>query len=389
MIGDSLPIPGKILIVDDKFDTVKDAASQLLNKGLPVLYWDGKDAPPTSVQNIRAVVLDLNLTGMEMRGPGYYAPAAESLHKIPGPFVTVIMSQDFSAGDPEELRKAYKEYYNDIPPVIIHDKGLAKSELDDPKKLTELLAESLKTREIMSLVLLWESILDGSKDAVLQDFVEARLETAVLRLVQTIHEEQGEHGTPRQFVETLMRLLSRTMVSSKELEKLAESLSKVLNMQHAATSSGDMDNLLHWLLMYYCPDENEKARTGDIYQILGGKDYLYGIVLTPICDLVQEKTQTILVCKGYELGDKCFNDPDSPLLTCDPEMVRKKAKVSDPPTLAQSLKKKYLENVGGGIPQGLHCLWNSERESANRATQDYVSTLGMCKRISWRNSTTA
>src|SRR5438309_5764579 len=118
----AFPIPGKILIVDDKFETVEGAGSFLLKRGYPVLYWDGDSDPPSTVQNIRGVVLDLDFAGNQIKGgAGYYALAAESLHKIPGPHITVVMSGNFNDEDPAKLREKYEELYNDKP-VIIHDR---------------------------------------------------------------------------------------------------------------------------------------------------------------------------------------------------------------------------------------------------------------------------
>ncbi len=355
----AFPIPGKILIVDDKFETVEDAASFLLKQGYPVLFWNGDSDPPSTVQNIRGVILDLDFTGDQIHGgEGYYALAAESLHKIPGPHITVVMSGDFNAEDPAKLRQAYQEMYSDRP-VMIHDRGLSKLEFDEnPEKLVGLVVDSLQTQDIMSLVLSWESILDGSKDAILQDFVKAELESAFLRLIHSILEEQGEHGTPRGFVDTLTRLLSRKMVSSSELDRIAESLKKVLKRPSTPPQAEELDNLLHWLLMYYYPDDGEEPRTGDIYEVLDSKEYVYGIVLTPICDLVQEKAQSIMICTGYELGDRCFNDTDSPLLTCDPAMAKKKTSPGvTPESLSTHMKNRY-HGKDTKLYDGLHCLWN-------------------------------
>lgn len=356
----SLPIPGKILIVDDKFETVKDAVSQLLNKGFPLLYWNGKDELPSTIQNIRAVVLDLNLTGEQIRGEGYYALAAESLHKIPGPHVTVIMSQDFLPEDPERLREAYKEYYNDNPPVIINDKGLAKADLEDPKKLVELIAESLKTRQIMRLVLGWEGLLDVSKDEVLRDLVLDRLESAMFRLVQNIRKEADEYGTPRDFVETLLGLLSRRMCSKKELKKLAENIDEVLEMKLTLSNAVEMDRLLNWLLMYATPDPDEEVRTGDIYKMLNEKGSVYGIVMTPVCDLVQGKTRSVIICKGCELCEDSFKNPECPLLTWDLDLAKKKANMK-PEEIVETLTGKYLKDKGS-LSQGLYRLFNFRRE---------------------------
>src|SRR5256886_5031186 len=43
----------------------------------------------------------------------------------------------------------------------------------------------------------------------------------------------------------------------------------------------------------------------------------------------------------YELGDRCFNDKDSPLLTCDPAMVKRKSSGATAQSLSTDMKKRY------------------------------------------------
>ena len=53
------PYPGKVLVIDDKFDedeTIQEAFRQLLLNGVPVQYWTGKGK--ASFPNTRIVLLD-------------------------------------------------------------------------------------------------------------------------------------------------------------------------------------------------------------------------------------------------------------------------------------------------------------------------------------------
>ena len=56
---------GRILFVDDKYDDdIQKAPIKLVEKGIPVQYWDAKGDPPDIMCNIRVVILDLDLVGL-------------------------------------------------------------------------------------------------------------------------------------------------------------------------------------------------------------------------------------------------------------------------------------------------------------------------------------
>src|SRR5438093_790533 len=211
MIGPlSWSISGKVLFIDDDYKDVEEAVFQLISKGVPALFWDGQKDPPDNIHNVRTIIIDLKLAGQD-RGPGFYIPAVQCLKKIPGPYVVIIVSVDFQDSDPAELLAEYKLRVGIDPPGYIHDKGLAKDRLTDPRNLANTIESSLKGRAIMDLVLVWESILDDSKDAVLVDLIRNELETTVSGLIKTIYKDEGEEGAARGFVHNLMRLQSRAM----------------------------------------------------------------------------------------------------------------------------------------------------------------------------------
>lgn len=97
---------GKILVVDNEYDSkIEKAVNALVQDGLPVQYWNGKDDLPETIRNVRVVVLDLDLAGAGFRSPGltHYGLAVQALNKIPGPYLVIIMAQDFIKDDPENL----------------------------------------------------------------------------------------------------------------------------------------------------------------------------------------------------------------------------------------------------------------------------------------------
>ena len=347
----SWPVSGKVLIIDDDYKDVEQAVFELITKGIPVLFWDGKNDPPKNINNVRIILIDLVLADQE-RGPGFYLPAIQCLNKIPGPYVVIIVSVGFQDKDPDELLREYQSNFGDDPPGYIYEKGLTKDQLSEADQLARTIKSSLKEKSIMNLVLLWESILDLSKDSVLRSLIANKLEKTVVGLIETIYKDEGEGGAPRGFIQSLMRLQSRFMTSSKELEGLRGSLDGIRKMSQAP-SDESIDNLLHWFLMYYDPLKNEDVRTGDIYEIKGEQGYSYSIVLTPVCDFAQGKSSMILTCDGCELDEKLFAGEGYPLLTEDPEIAGKEGDEAK----KDAITKKYLKGKGT-ISDRFYLLWN-------------------------------
>ena len=114
--------PGKILIVDDKFDDVKELMLKLLNDNIPVQYWDSQSELKYALTNVRILILDLKLTeGQgEKYSDNYFVPAAQVLNKIQGPYVLIILSGDYNKGDIDRLKDKYKDCFDD-PLIIFED----------------------------------------------------------------------------------------------------------------------------------------------------------------------------------------------------------------------------------------------------------------------------
>ena len=122
-----------------------------------------------------------------------YDLAVEALHKIPGPFIVIILALNFEEDDPDILKSAYEKTY-DIPLCgFIAHKGLTKREdSEDPSHLQELIISSISGNKILNLILLWEGVVDKAKDEALSDLVESEVENTVIALVKSLCKEMGE-----------------------------------------------------------------------------------------------------------------------------------------------------------------------------------------------------
>jgi hypothetical protein len=353
------PISGKILVIDDVYEEVEAPIVQLVKRGIPVLYWNGKPSPPENVDNVRVIVIDLVLAG-QSRGPGFYLPAIECLKAIPGPYVVILVSVDFQPEDPSALFADYNQKTGSELPGYVHDKGFKKDRiLRNPKKLAQIIVSLLKNKPVMNLVFAWEHVLDRSKDQLLRPLVGKEHETTVTALIHTIIADEGQKGAARGFIDNLLRLQARVMTSRDELgdlqKRMMDTIGKIKKHPNQA-----IDNLLHWNLMYYRPRKDEEIRTGDIFRVRDRNfDHLYSIVLTPTCDFAHKKAKMILTSLGCDLNEALY-DHNHPLVAEELDMVAP-GKEIDLAHAKAAVVKKYLRGHGDA-PQRSYVLWNFRKD---------------------------
>jgi hypothetical protein len=357
---------GKVLFVDDDYSTIADVVESFLDAGIPVQYWKGSGELPSSIFNVRIVVVDLDLTDLKMRIPGdeFFIPAVDALKIIPGPFIVVIVAREFKKDDPARLEKMYLERTKAPLVGFIADAGLTKEQLEDPRILEGLIVSVLEKNEILHLILSWEGIFDRSKDAALHDIMASNVEAPARALVNILCSNFGEtKATARELIDVMTRLVSRRTSETEDFNNLVKLISGINK-----TLPGNLDGFpssedlrLYSRLMFYLPPTEEDVTTGDIYET--PKKFQYGIVLTPKCDLTQEKTDNVLVCYGFPLKKECFLEKDFPAHKSDPEIAKlHKENVKSPEKIAEIMEHRYFTER---LPQWLPILWNFCPEEKN------------------------
>ena len=301
--------PGKILIVDDKFDDVKELMLKLLNDNIPVQYWDSQSELKYALTNVRILILDLKLTEDqgEKYSDNYFVPAAQVLNKIQGPFVLIILSTDYDKGDIRRLKDAYKEFYDD--PLIIFGDEVGINKNIEPNELYDKIRTKFENDDVLKLILSWEILLDVAKDNILHTISNKTAENEIIAFVKSIVKDVGDESLIKEFVLNMMRFLSRYMNSGNEYENLSSILKKI-------NEKPDPENTYYPLLSdmrkYYIPNKNEKSWTGDIIKMKSDhasqinddeKFWEYGIVLNPTCDFSQNKVDNILICEGFAIDE--------------------------------------------------------------------------------------
>ena len=366
---------GKILFIDDKYSDVKKAVEKLVEKGMTVQYWNGKGDFPVSIFNVRVVIIDLDLSGIGTRaaGPEFYLSAAQVLNKIPGPFVAIIMALDYNTDDPSSLNSYYKEKFPESPLCgVVAKNGLTKDEVDeDPTTLKKIIETTISEDKILGLVLAWEGVMDKAQDKAFSDIITKEIRCTVLSLVKSLCRDFGEESAAREFVITMMRLVSRRTFEPKEFQDL-DTLTRELNLINIDDPDKypcEEDLQMHNKLMFFEPVSTEMVWTGDIFKTSGLPRFDdYAIVLTPVCDLVNNKTAKVLMCIGFPVDEAFFKDSEYPPYKIDNGVKDIELQAKNRDKTANFIKNKYMLGKPR-LPDSLFFLWNFE---------DEAKILGIC-----------
>ena len=333
---------GKILFVDDRYDdTISAAVTNLLMKGLPVQYWNSKGDFPDTIRNVRIVILDLDLVGLGQRSGGdsdYYL-AAEALSKIPGPFLVVIMATEYTDKDPENLRRVYEDFYQRPFPGFLSEQGLSRDdEISDVNLILKRIEAAIDKNRILKMILLLESTLEKAQDLAMKDLARMEIENSIVALVQSTFNDFGLESGARELIGIMMRLLTRSACQGKDFSEF----DKVVRDLNKLPSPATTDRLMYHRLTFFQPGPGETVWTGDIYETSNERKYdQYAIVLTPACDLAQDKAQFALACFAFPLKEEFLNDLQYPPYVVDDE-CRELAK-SSISKAAELVKEKYFD----------------------------------------------
>lgn len=315
---------GKVLIVDDQLnDPVKNLIYKLTEKGLNVQYWNSKKDFYKSVSNVRILILDLDLTdGVVPRGNQsfFYAPA-KVLGQIEGPYIVILYAINYMKSDIADIKLAYKNIYGTpFEGYIEGIDGLPKEK--GANELIKIMSSIIDKKDIYKLIISWEKLLDKSIDQGMKKFVREKFENEVKEFVKSLEEDVGTESLPREFVSNMMRFVTRYMHRGSEYMELKKLLETITSN---GTSGSISDLLLQNRNMYFTPDQRERIWTGDLFRIKNAKDLCdYAIIITPECDIAQDKVGNYLVCKGFALDLARLKDKKHPIYSID-----KKFKIPD------------------------------------------------------------
>jgi len=355
-----VPDIGKILLVDDRYDDdIKRAIAELVKRGMVVQYWNGEEPLPETIRNVRVVVLDLDLAGIGSRSGGFsdYSLAIKALHNIPGPYVVVILAQDFVSDDPDNLNNFYDDTYGPLCGFVAKERLSKAEEAADPSLLGKIIFKSIN--DTLRLIFLWEAVVDKAKDTAMCELFGGEVKETVSSLVKLLCLDVGQESAARELVSVVMQLVLRRTRERSEFSQMKTLINKLSKTQTTRAKYPTEEDLrLYNRLMFFKPDSMEDVWTGDIYRttkVDSSKYDNYAIVLTPRCDLVHGKTSRIMVCYAFPLVEKYFDDPSFPLLKHDRTVVKRlendKEKLLDWIRKRHPKKASLLESLLSSYPR--------------------------------------
>lgn len=348
-----------MLIVDNKFDeSIELAVEQLLQNGVPIGYWNGKD-PKKKLVNNRIVLLDLILRDEDALRPApeRFRRAINALYRLRAASIVIILSN--TADEPNEFKTAYTNEKGEYPGVISPVK-IEKGNLDDPKELTSQIESAIRDHPEVRLALLLESVVDSAKDGAFQATLGRNVEV-VAALIKILEKQNDREGLRRELVDTVIRILSRHAHSGEAYKALKEVLEPIL-----ARAPPDLTNAggsLLSFLMYYKP-EGDRVWTGDIFQTRKDDGRDIGIVLTPACDLAWDKPEFVTLALGFRLTEDVYRKRNSVLFQRDSSLRNLTIKEREAPSderrtqVQRSIDDRieHYKVTGKNLPEGTFIL---------------------------------
>ena len=268
--------------------------NELVRLGAPIVFWNPTTGIKPSTTNVRVILTDINLLGLETVTRGSYDDLAAKLKDIPGPFLVMFVSVNFDEDDSVTmLEEAYRDVTGkDLPGLVLgvnFDKTQAREALAQiPTRIQTILSE----QRLFNIILLSETVLNQGTDKMLGELTRKEFETAVQALLKSIVDDTGKESAAREFVVLLSKLLTRNIESSPQYTQLKAVIEQLLQ-GGVATVTPASESWIYNKRMYYVPDEKEIRWTGDIFNT-GSQNPLqqYAILITPTCDISQEKKLT-------------------------------------------------------------------------------------------------
>ena len=294
-------LPGKVLIIDNRFSTIKDSVSKLTKSGVPVLFWNGRGNPPRPTSGVRIVILDLDLTDS---GEEFYDYTAKVLGKVPGPYVVLIYSINATPESPRRIEECYLEVNGRQVPGFILRVPVMKQEERDAEDIISMIKTSLDDYPILDAILLAEHNLELARDHSLSELAQKKFEPSFRTLIKAISKSTGPESVGREMMLSLARFQSRNITSSKSYVTLKNLLAKILTQGITGGSPQLHARIMH-LRMYYRPDPDEIQWTGDIYRTQYKSDTRrFAILITPACDISSDKACYLTFCYGFSITER-------------------------------------------------------------------------------------
>lgn len=323
---------GKMLIIDDQFEDIKELINEFLRKGFPITYWNPKTINKPNLDNVRVILTDINISGAEPVTRQNYDELAELLSGITGPFLLMFVSVNFDEDDSVEMMK---ESYHDvngknIPGIVMGVNFDKKQTSEVIEEMTKKLDDVITAQNLFQTLLVAEAIINQGKDRVLSELSREDFTGAVETLLNTIENDTGSSSVAREFVLVLSRLLTRSPELSPQYNQLKDMINRLQTIQVGGDtgSAHQSDGWIYYNRMFYKPDNIDSHWTGDIFKIKDEEPMKqFAILITPACDMTRDQKITYYkFCNGFVATESDLKSKEHPLYKADKSLNGDSAK---------------------------------------------------------------
>ncbi|MCL0076987.1 hypothetical protein M1O12_03065 [Dehalococcoidia bacterium] len=297
-------LPGKILVVDNTPEDVRDIIRAFREAGMGVVYRQSAPAAEELPSNIRVVILDLDLDGCGSVTPEDLDQAVLVLKRVESRtrfYLVALWSRYITETEDwvERVRDKYREgtgreflayFLKPFGKTLIKQRTLVRG-------IQNWIGENPQA----GLVFQWEGTIEDSRDSAVSDVVSVG---GIDVIVRTISQELGVEATPRELLNLLNKILVKHASVAARVKAFSSTVKATLSTAPAPLAPYEWYTRFHYLQAYFDVRETEPLWTGDILRRKTPTNRAgeFAIVITPSCDLAQKRPTGIKVAYGTQFG---------------------------------------------------------------------------------------
>lgn len=298
----SISVPGRIVVVDNSEEDVRDTIKSFWEAGESVTFFQSIPEKDKIPPNVRVLILDIALSSEELRIGEDIPQLALILRHIVSKTklcLVVLWSRhiDETGGNfIDEIKEEYRTQTAEDVPCTIFFIPFGKGSINQ-KRLAEEVRGWIEKNPHAGIVFEWEKLIEEARDLTVSDIVSAG---EIQTLIASIKEEVGKESVCREIVSLFNRILQRRVFIETRIAPLNLCVQRVIEWPTKIGDILEWYSNLHHLNTYYIISASEPHWTGDIFKtdIEGDSEQVYAIVITPSCDFAQKKVGKFKVVYG-------------------------------------------------------------------------------------------
>jgi hypothetical protein len=294
-------IPGRVLIVDDMKGDVDDLLNEFQRRGEHVTY-SGIVLENEYCDNVRLLIMDYYLIEEdEKQSLNAMTTILNEISKKSTFFMTVIWSGKVTIDNAENYRQKIITSYRDrfdvnVPGVLLLpiDKGSLRY-----SQLVNKIESEIYNYPDLNLIYEIEKIINTSKDTVLNKVCDIGNWS---NLVRNLKIEYDLSSIKRQILVIYLNIVKRGL-------SYTDGYSCCLNHMIEKTEPLNIEDFgkVYASQYYYEVGKSEQIGTGDI--LYNGKADKYFIIITPECDITNDKHTKTKMIEAVRIDHAKLSDP--------------------------------------------------------------------------------